>query len=211
MKHRNRIFYIGLVALVLTLASTALVSGTFAKYVTTASGTGTVTVAKWGVKINGDDFAVTTPPTTFDLAKTIEAAGDVVSDRIAPGTKGKFEFTYDTTNTEVDHQITATINKTGWYDQIKFYETAANRDAGTDALVFVNNEATLTPQTITASQTPKTGTFTIYWGWDFYVSGAVDGTDTALVKDGASPSYTLTATATVTQLDSTGNQYNPSP
>ncbi len=46
---KNKMMRIASVLLVLTLISTCAISGTFAKYVTKASGTDTARVAKWGV------------------------------------------------------------------------------------------------------------------------------------------------------------------
>ncbi|MBS6955305.1 MAG: hypothetical protein KH230_18975 [Enterocloster asparagiformis] len=45
---------IGAAAVVLTLVTSSLVGGTFAKYVTNAKGTATATVAEWGVTFKKD-------------------------------------------------------------------------------------------------------------------------------------------------------------
>ena len=59
VKKNNRVLRIGLLALVLTLVTASLVSGTFAKYVTTVNGTGTVQVAQWVAEIDGKTTAYT--------------------------------------------------------------------------------------------------------------------------------------------------------
>ena len=48
---------IGAAAVVLTLVTSSLVGGTFAKYVTNASAKANVTVASWGVTFNKDENA----------------------------------------------------------------------------------------------------------------------------------------------------------
>lgn len=45
---KNLVFRLGLLALVLTLVTMPLVSGTYAKYVTQEVGTAQARVAKWG-------------------------------------------------------------------------------------------------------------------------------------------------------------------
>ena len=55
---KNKMMRAASILLVAVLLSTCAISGTFAKYVTTASGTDTARVAKWGVVItaNGNLF-----------------------------------------------------------------------------------------------------------------------------------------------------------
>ena len=111
MKKNNRVLRIGLLALVLTLVTASLVSGTFAKYVTTVSGTGTVQVAKWAVALKEGETEQTAD-FDIDLRNTAVGIGDVDQTglneeavRIAPGTSGSFSLTYDTIGTEVDHTM----------------------------------------------------------------------------------------------------------
>ena len=206
MKKRNRIFSLGLLALVLALATTSLVSGTLAKYVTTANATGTVTVAKWSVKLGSSETTTTTPTTAIALVNTIEANDDVVADKVAPGTKGSFSLYYDTSGTEVDHSITITLSKAGaMYEGIKFYKTESDRNAGTNAL-DLSNAVSLDPINVLVNSSPVfTGSVSIYWAWDFHVDAATDVTDTNAGSNATS--YTLNATATVTQLDN--DVFNP--
>lgn len=78
--------------LVAVLLTTCAISGTFAKYTTSASGTDSARVAKWGVVIaaNGTTFANTY---TTDDSNVTAIANSVVSSEnsknvLAPGTKG---------------------------------------------------------------------------------------------------------------------------
>lgn len=80
--------------LVATLLTTSVISGTFAKYTTTASGEDSARVAKFGVEItaNGsmfaDDYVTDDSRVSGTIAKSVitsGAAGDAV---VAPGTKG---------------------------------------------------------------------------------------------------------------------------
>ena len=83
---KNVMMRVAAMLLVCVLASTCGISGTFAKYVTQASGTDSARVAKWGVQVSGmgDGLFVTTyaKDSATDIANTVQASVDVV----APGT-----------------------------------------------------------------------------------------------------------------------------
>ena len=106
---KNRVLRLGLLALVLTLVTASLVSGTLAKYVTTVNGTGAVTVAKWHAKVGAD--STNTYTSEFYLFSTIDDNTDVVSKKIAPGTKGSFALSFETTGTEVDHKVFVSLKQ----------------------------------------------------------------------------------------------------
>ncbi|MDD4565910.1 MAG: hypothetical protein PHE79_10620, partial [Eubacteriales bacterium] len=63
---KNWIARIGFLALVLTLVTASLVSGTFAKYTTAVSGKDTVRVAKFDVAV-GDGATTFTTGTAIDI------------------------------------------------------------------------------------------------------------------------------------------------
>lgn len=103
---KNRMMRVASALLVAVLLSTCAISGTFAKYVTTASGTDSARVAKWGVKISGiaDTLFAKTYAKDADttIVNTIEANEKVV----APGTKNETGVTFSLTGTpEVAVQI----------------------------------------------------------------------------------------------------------
>ena len=88
---KNKMMRIASVLLVAVLMSTCAISGTFAKYVTGATGTDTARVAKWGFESNGQLAITDLFKTAYD--KNVGGAVDV----IAPGTTNyaTFEFVYD--------------------------------------------------------------------------------------------------------------------
>lgn len=88
---KNRMMRLASGLLVLTLLTTSVVSGTFAKYVTTAKGSDTARVAKWGVEVTatGTTFAKeydTDDTTVTTIAKSVVSSGD--DKVVAPGTSG---------------------------------------------------------------------------------------------------------------------------
>jgi len=81
------------------LLTTSVISGTFAKYVTTASGSDNARVAKWGVEISGmaDGLFAKTYAKNSEttIANTVVAEEEVV----APGTKNDKGVTFSLTGT----------------------------------------------------------------------------------------------------------------
>lgn len=109
---KNIFMRLACVVLVLTLLSTCVISGTFAKYVTTGSGSDTARVAEWGVQIKGLDsdlFAKEyAADSTTDIAMTVVAETEVV----APGTKNAEGTTFSLTGTpEVATRVEFKVTK----------------------------------------------------------------------------------------------------
>lgn len=185
---KNRILHLGLLVLVLALVTTSLVSGTLAKYVTSLDATGVVTVARWAVKLNGSE---TTKTTMFSVSHTDENAEN---SKVAPGTSGTFNLSYQTLGTEVVHSIYITLsnadNMSTELPYLKFYADEAH-----------TKEITLgTPVEVNAAA-PIGGvaetTMPIYWVWPFDNSNDAADTDDGV----AAKSYNMVATLTVTQID----------
>ena len=108
---KNKMMRIASVLLVAVLLSTCAISGTFAKYATTASASATASVAKWDVKLGGTAI---TNSFTFDLFDTIteengvDAEAHVADGKIAPGTAGSFTITVKN-DSDVDAEYTVTL------------------------------------------------------------------------------------------------------
>ena len=93
---KNKMMRVASALLVAVLLTTSAISGTFAKYVTTNSGSDTAQVAKFGVVINvADDLGV------FDTAYakedsaykgTLSVKSESTAQLVAPGTKGSMTF-----------------------------------------------------------------------------------------------------------------------
>lgn len=84
---KNKMMRIASVLLIVTILSTCAISGTFAKYVVTGTGSAEAEVARWGIKIsmNGDDlFANRYAKSDTGRGVAVLAKGDY--DVVAPGT-----------------------------------------------------------------------------------------------------------------------------
>ena len=199
MKKNNRVLRIGLLALVLTLVTASLVSGTFAKYVTTVSGTGTVTVAKWQAKFqNVSGGAETVNSATFDLIGTLGDNG-VNGNLLAPGTEGSFILKYDTSTTQVDHQVVIKLAPTGATDisDLEYLKFSTDNGATWVNISALNGTGYVVSQKYEADKPAVDVEKTIKWKWAY--EGNDDSKDTIDGINGKT--YKIIATFTATQLD----------
>ena len=122
---KNVMMRVASALLVAVLMTTCAISGTFAKYTTSASDSDSARVAKWGVNV------VVTSDAAFEAQYDVgEADVDVkaTEDVVAPGTKGTLAAVAITGAPEVavEIDVTGTLTLTGWeiegseYCPIKF-------------------------------------------------------------------------------------------
>lgn len=121
---KNMMLRMASALLVLTLLTTCIIGGTFAKYTTTGTATDTARVAKWGVKVSstGNAFATeydTTDTTISGIAKSVVTATGTGADGknlVAPGTSGELFKSSITGTPEVAVKVTtsAELKLTGW-------------------------------------------------------------------------------------------------
>lgn len=209
---KNKTMKMILITLLIAMIALVLVSETYAKYTSSASGSDTARVAKWSFIVGGNDI-VAENTFTFDLFKTIKDTdgkdeADVVSanaDRvIAPGTSGSFDLvlenksetsakysvTYTVTNTE-SIPVQFSVNGTDWKDNIEELNISTS---ATDTKLDANN---------------GTKTITIQWRWAYENTKenatteekkATDEKDMTLGKVGTAK-LIVQADVTATQID----------
>lgn len=201
--------------LVATLLTTSVISGTFAKYTTSKSGTDTARVAKWGVEItaNGETFAKSyeKDDQATAIANTVVSTENVV----APGTKGTMASMKLTGKPEVavkvSYEGTFALNDK-WTVENKFYCPLTINVAGTEykgttyesAEAFataVNNAIKGYSKEYAAGTDLSTvagDSLAITWKWDY---AGDDTKDTALGNADEAGTVTLAVKTTVTQID----------
>ena len=126
---KNKMMRLASGLLVAVLMTTCAISGTFAKYVTTDSGSDSARVAKWGVSVEAKSFNMfTNQYKTDDSTATFTGSYSVDSadgkDVFAPGTKGTFaDFSIKgTPEVAVDVDVVPTVTVTGdWIVNGDFY------------------------------------------------------------------------------------------
>lgn len=202
MKNENKLMKITTFVLLITILALILVSGTYAKYTSSVSGSDSATVAKWSIKVNGTEIAVANPNVTFKLFETINdtnggVESDVTSGLIAPGTSGAFSVKIkNESEVTAKYSIDFTVSKTNV--PIEF-----STDNGTTWKSSIDAPAEKTLAVGSAEDT-----VTVQWRWAFEesVDGNTQVRDTADTNIGiaaqtATTNVTITATINATQVD----------
>lgn len=196
-KKNNRLLKLSVYALLLTIVGLSLVSGTYAKYVSTASGTDTAVVAKWDIKAGkkGNEVSITGNNSTvsFDLFDTIndttnhEADADVVQGKIAPGTEGSFEFSIKN-----DSEVNARYG-------LNFQISNSNvpLEFSIDGVNYTSSLTNIAPSNDTKILMGKSTSVIVYWRWKFENGRDAEDTELGLTT----PSVAVTTTLIVEQID----------
>lgn len=219
---KNRMMRIAAVMMVLALITTCVISGSFAKYVTTGEGSDSARVAAWGVTVtaNGGAFAE-----SYDTDVTHDNDDDELSvvatvNVVAPGTSGTVVAMDISGTPEVDCAVAfeAEITLDGWGDYCPIVFTIGEDDPATadvnEATVISNitNPAALETavesaiaaytanyeagQDLSNAEAPA-----ISWAWPFTTSDANDERDTALGDAATKATIGIAITTTITQVD----------
>ena len=202
-KNTNKIVTLLLIAVV--AVGCYFVAGTYAKYTTSLSGNDTAAVAKWAWDYNGTAITSNQNTITFNLFDTIydsngtgtqTAETDVAANKIAPGTEGKFEFSFQN-KSEVNAKYTLAVTETRGSGV-----TNANIEYSLDGLSWTSNLANL----LNASeQTLAMGSAavekTVYWRWVYQVQDENSNPATYAVQDAADTLVGFAAGGTDTAAD----------
>lgn len=110
---KNRMMRLASALLILTLLTTCMISGTFAKYTTQATGEDTARVAKWGVTVSThtDLFAISYTNTN-DNSGTVTVKSEGADKLVAPGTTGIGLGVTSEGTPEVSYEMKIKLNDT---------------------------------------------------------------------------------------------------
>lgn len=217
---KNKMMRTASVLLVLTLLTVCVISGTFAKYTTTADGTDTARVAKWGfesssVELN-DLFSKTYKGAADGAGNTVVSEDDV----IAPGTSGSgsFNFVYggsaEATAPEVDYNFTVSTDGSSIDNAIKnnaniqwkldngAWVTWDQLIASIEALSgSTNGSKAYKAGELPAAFNATSGSHTVSWQWVYSTDATADGKDTGMGNATDLADVTLKITLNATQID----------
>ena len=221
---KNRMMRLASGLLVAVLATTSMISGTYAKYVTSGEATDSARVAKWGVTVtaNGETFAK--EYAKDDVSFVLDANTVVSTEKVvAPGTKGDMVSMQLSGTPEVASRVSYVADvaiSSNWIAGGNFYfpiiitingtQYSADGTGCADAAAF---EAYLEAKIAEYScdyeagidlSTVGTDSLAISWEWPFSTSDANDVKDTELGNQavvGNAATLGITVTTTVTQID----------
>ncbi|MBQ8293553.1 MAG: hypothetical protein IJX78_07140 [Bacilli bacterium] len=220
----NKMLRISAILLVLTLLSTCVISGTFAKYVTKGEASDTATVAKWGIELTvaGEDVLYDDDKIANDVAAKVSA-----SNLAAPGTYQKLANVKLSGTPEVSYniQVDVDLKLENWtvngndYCPLEFtvgstvikidgstIKTVDELEAAVEKAIMAaitGGDGTVNNKTYDATQpTPgSAGDLDIVWKWAFDNGAEADKNDTALGNAATRATINFSLTVTVTQVD----------
>ena len=210
---KNKMMRTAAVLLVAVLLTTSVISGTFAKYTTSAASTDTARVANWGF----DNAATINIENLFQTSYDKNVNG--VVDVIAPGTSNSasFQFTYDESNVyapEVAYTFTVSVDDSYCDTPIANnpniqwkLDDGAWGEWGTllNSIKALSGDASGTKEysagTLPAAFGSADTTHTVSWQWIFSTSEAQDAADTEMGNAADLADVKLVITINATQVD----------
>lgn len=205
---KNKSKYLIMILLAIVTIGSYLISGTYARYTSSASGTGAAQAAKWSFKVNDTEIAKGTQVEglTFNLFDTANlkeenvttAETHVASSKIAPGTGGKVIVGVENASEVVaKYSITLTQESNTANIPIEYSLTGNDNDWSTSLtnIKVTNQEIAIGAKNAAA--------ITVYWRWAYKEDGSADESDTAIgiAAQTGTPSVKVKATITATQVD----------
>ena len=202
---KNRMMRLASILLVCVLLTTSVISGTFAKYISTTEGEDVARVAKWDIQLAvGEDDAAQMPfedDVTVNLFSTaydnVESAND--DKVIAPGTTGRFGFSIQNkSEVTAEYEIIYTLENE---DDIPIEFSI---DGGNNWTTELNNVTFADTELAIGSEAVEVE---ILWRWAFegadsanFTSTQTDETDTELGLAGEA-TVTVGIAITAQQVD----------
>lgn len=190
---------IGAAAVVLTLVTSSLVGGTFAKYTSSVTATGSAPVAKWAIAFKQNDTTIDESQADtqkFSLVDENAANVGAADGKIAPGSYGTIKLSIDGAGSEVGYTYTITADVSGLGDiPIAFYlRSEGNSD---QKLNPTEGKITIDSDTIEQANVETAVDKQLYWVWE------ETDKDTAVGK--AANTGTIALTLEATQYVKTAN------
>lgn len=173
----------------------AIIGGTYARYSSTANGSGTVNIAKWAVEVNEQDISNATG--TFNLTFTANNA-DTVANKIAPNGTATAYVDIDLSGTEVSVDFTCALADTASTALTSVfgsgYASKVNVTVGTPVLQGTTSNMTLSGTTVTVGSAAMSGVVRvpIELNWTHADANNAADTNTGVTQTSVTIPVTLT-------------------
>lgn len=172
---KNRKFRL-LLACISLLLLVDMIQDSYAKYVTSAEGESTFTIASWSFSVNQQDI-ISNNDFSTTIVPVIDQNSNIKTGTIAPTSTGYFDITIDSSNVEVafDEQISLSTSASNTVDDIIFTGYKLNNSAS--IIEFQNN----TNPTITVNhnlnEQETVNTYRFYIEWNDGANATMDNAD----------------------------------
>ena len=160
---KNRKFRL-LLACISLLLLIDMIQDSYAKYVSSAEGESTFTIASWTFLVNQQDI-VSNNDFSTTILPVIDANSNIKAGTIAPTSTGYFEITIDSSNVEVafDEQISLSTSASNTVDDIIFTGYKLNNSASIIEFQNTTNPTITVNHNLNEQQTVNTYRFYIEW------------------------------------------------
>lgn len=177
-KYRKIAVFIALISLFYCVS---LIQSTYAKYVTSTTGTANMTIAKWNIVVNNQDV-VNNSNFSSTIVPTFHENENIKNGVIAPTSSGSFDITLNLNDVDVSLQYTiaATNSTNNTVEDLKIVSYSIN---GSEPIPYVGNIS----NQVLLNETNRTSTITFNVEW---IEDSADGAtmnniaDTDAAKNG---------------------------
>ena len=150
------------IALAMLLYCISLIQTTYAKYVTSASATSTLSISRWSILVNNQDIVNSSNFSTA-VHPVFEGTTNIREGIIAPTAEGYFDISIDAMQTDVSFNYTLSItpNANNTVDDLKIYKYSVNGVETTGSLSTLTNRVAFD-----ATDEEKSIDIRVYVRWD---------------------------------------------
>ena len=172
---KNRKFRL-LLACISLLLLVDMIQDSYAKYVSSAEGESTFTIASWTFLVNQQDV-VSNNDFSTTILPVIDPNNNIKAGTIAPTSTGYFDITIDSSNVEVafDEEISLSTSASNTVDDIIFTGYKLNNSASIIEFQNTTNPTITVNHNLNEQQTVNTYRFFIEW--DDGVNETMDNAD----------------------------------
>ena len=177
MKINRRILYI--LATFSLMCSLFTIRETYAKYVTTATGSANLTIARWKIAINNQNILSNTSITNTinPIFTENEHTNDGV---IAPRSEGYFDIVIDTTDVDVSYEYTVNISTPA--ESIVQDLIVTGYSINGNPKIETHNNSTTIKNTVLKNSNNKIINLRVYIMWDDTENTTMDNADDTLAS-----------------------------
>lgn len=161
----------GIILAILIILLIIIIGFTYSRYLSRGTANANVQIAKWQIKLNGQDMS--TVPVTKDVELNFVDNEYVKDDRIAPGRKVTFDVVLDPTGSEVaiDYILNFDVSSiTGMTNaNSKISVTSVKYKIGNDGAITnatINNDEVIISESLVDVEANKVVTATLTLEWD---------------------------------------------